>query len=419
MSNNSVGSRTSAPRTPPKLPTHISKRFTWVSIFCFLINLLALVLTSINDFVFYDEPEAVNDRLEEKPRRRPLSSIGAILALWLGNLQALMRLFAPEVGMRNERSGVGFSQYTWQRFFANSAKIIDAKIESNYSKSKDRPVAACMKWISRAQQRKRICLRNTAEFSIFLLLCVCSISFCSILATAVLLIKVLMVKAGFCKSNAAVKTMALQPTSYAHKPPHKPDPTLPHRFGKATSAPELRIGLKAKLEADWTTQTMAQSRLMAVQLYVEPHTGKRASPGGEASNEAARKRSKKIDKDFNAYTKSSKACRKRHGSCQIASTASTEAAVNVFQDNASSNATASDSGAKSASPSKLSANGTVDPIQTQDWIAALPESGYASAETEGSCTSSKSPELDVERKASGQDALRHLKEAKSTKRRHG
>ena len=95
MSNNCVGMKTSALRTPPNLPTYASERFTWVSIFCFLINLLALVLISINNFVFYDEPEAVNDILGEKPQRRPASSISAILTLWLGNLQALIRLFGP------------------------------------------------------------------------------------------------------------------------------------------------------------------------------------------------------------------------------------------------------------------------------------------------------------------------------------
>ena len=129
--------------------------------------------------------------------------------------------------MRNERSTIRFSRYTWEQFFANSAKIIDAKIETNYCKNRDRPVAACLKWILKAQQRKRICLRNTAEFSVFLLLYVCSITFYSILATAILLSKTLMVKAGLSSSNTAVEAMPLQPTSYTHTLLYKPDTSLP------------------------------------------------------------------------------------------------------------------------------------------------------------------------------------------------
>ena len=410
-------SKTCIPPTPPNLPTHASDRFTWVSIFCFLINLLALVLTSINDFIFYDEPESVNDRFKGKSQRPPANSMSTILTLWLENLQALSRLFALEVDMRNERYTIRFPQYTWEQFFANSAKIIDAKIESHCFRSRDRPVAACLKWISKAQQRKQICLIYTAKFSIFLLSYICSIIFASILATAILFTKVLMMKAGLCSSNTAINAKALQPTPYAHTPIHKPDGSLPRRFSKATSAPELHLGLKAKLEANWSTQTRAPSRLTAAQPYVEPHLGKRTSPGDEARNEAARKKSKKTGKDFKVdvpHAQSSKACRKRCGPGRNASMASTEAAVNMSQDITSRSGnihtTSSDSGAKSASPSRLSANGAVDPIQTHDWIAALPESGYASAETEGSCTSPQSPKLDVERKASDQDTLRHLKE---------
>ena len=96
--------------------------------------------------------------------------------------------------------------------------------------------------------------------------------------------------------------------------------------------------------------------------------------------------------------------------------ASTETAINLSQDNTRSSATfhttLSDSEAKSASPSKPSTDGAVHPIQTQDWIAALPESGYASAKTEGSCTSFESSKLGVEQKASDQHILRHLKEQK-------
>lgn len=181
----------------PNIPcsNYESQRFTWVIIFCFLLNFLASALDSVTAFVFPNMKVSKHEeRIDDTQDHLPTITKHVLIS-YSAFPKALAASFWRAYDQCRDNSPAICHNPSWEHFFTNGAKSIDEWYNMRASKVRGLRVKATLEWIMRPGMKKKINLHRTAAITISLVLQLPLVFLCIITASGIVLAKCLACKA--------------------------------------------------------------------------------------------------------------------------------------------------------------------------------------------------------------------------------